>query len=156
MKDFIQRVVQGVNDMGNKAMTIMDTTSLKSQIMDLRARIECDYTTIGKQVYEATANEIKDLPDISEQVNSIREKEAKIYELTTKIMALNSTKKCNQCGAVINISARFCAECGNENPILDPIAEEDSVANTCKNCNAEVSDTTKFCENCGVATGIKE
>ncbi len=47
------------------------------------------------------------------------------------------TKKCSNCGAELPIAAKFCFQCGQQQPKV------------CPNCGKEVPDGSKFCLECG-------
>lgn len=53
------------------------------------------------------------------------------------------TKKCNNCKATINSSAKFCPECGSKN-------ETDEIkVKYCTSCGTKILDGAKFCPECG-------
>lgn len=56
-----------------------------------------------------------------------------------KDLPSNKTKKCQKCGAEINVSAKFCPECGEKMP----------AKKFCSECGAEVNASAKFCPECG-------
>jgi len=53
-----------------------------------------------------------------------------------------ATMACKSCGAQVKVGAKFCPECGTQNPTV----------NACTGCGQTLEGTPKFCPNCGTPT----
>lgn len=54
--------------------------------------------------------------------------------------------KCNNCGAMVSDTAKFCQECGSK-------IEKKQI---CSNCGAELLEGAKFCVECGMKVTMQE
>ncbi len=53
-----------------------------------------------------------------------------------------ATMACKSCGAQVKVEAKFCPECGTQNPTV----------NACKGCGHTLEGSPKFCPECGTPT----
>lgn len=56
---------------------------------------------------------------------------------------INKKIKCNNCGATVSATNKFCNECGNALIIEEPMQKE------CPKCGEMVDSKSRFCNNCG-------
>lgn len=89
-----------------------DLTGLAKLNMDVRTKEEYvlkQYTEIGKQYYEQHKDEAE--PAFGE-IALIKETMEEIEALKGEIAQLKGLKKCPACGAVMELDAVFCNQCG--------------------------------------------
>lgn len=106
------------NNAGEKANKIASETKLKFKINDNKSKIKDIYQDIGKIVYQKFVLdgnlEIKD--DIAEQLTKITELTDEIEKYEKQILELGNMKQCVNCKNKIDKNAKFCPECGTEQP----------------------------------------
>lgn len=60
-----------------------------------------------------------------------------------------ASNPCQNCGALLPVSKKFCPECGTPNVSSEP-PQEDIIS--CKNCGTVLEKGRKFCSECGTPT----
>jgi membrane protease subunit (stomatin/prohibitin family) len=60
---------------------------------------------------------------------------------------IRETKKCGNCGNIMDIAQRYCPNCGHDAQSKPQAKQKESVV--CGHCGAEVSDNSKYCSECG-------
>ena len=126
-----------------KTNKLASETKLKLKISDNKSKIKDIYTEIGKKVYQKyTLDEnlcIKE--DIKEELERIDELSNEIKEFERQKLELSDIKQCVNCKNEIDVSSKFCPNCGAEQPeIKEPEAQEVEVVekeNCCSNKDAE-------------------
>lgn len=126
-----------------KTNKLASETKLKLKISDNKSKIKDIYTEIGKKVYQKYTLDgnlcIKD--DIKEELERIDELSNEIKEFERQKLELSDIKQCANCKNEIDVSAKFCPNCGAEQPeIKEPEAQEVEVVeeeNCCSNKDAE-------------------
>lgn len=89
-----------------------DLTGLAKLNMDVRAKEEYvlrQYAEIGKQYFEQHKEDAE--PDFAE-IKLIKEALEEIEGLKSEIADLKGLKKCQSCGAALNVEDAFCKKCG--------------------------------------------
>lgn len=132
-----------------KTNKLASETKLKLKISDNKSKIKDIYTDIGKKVYQKyTVDGDLDIKDeIKEELEKIDELSNEIKEFERQKLELSDIKQCINCKNEIDVSAKFCPNCGVEQPeIKEPeaqiaeIVEDDSATCECnenKKCNCE-------------------
>lgn len=87
---------------------------LKSYIGENKNKINGIYTEIGKKVYEKhKEGNVSDIEEfIKPELAQIVEIARKIENMNNEIRTLNNIKLCQSCAAEIDLSAKFCPQCG--------------------------------------------
>ena len=113
-----KKATETFNSAGEKANKIAGDTKLKLKINDCKSKIKDLYEEIGKIVYQKFVldenSDIKD--DIKEQVTKISELTDQIESYERERLELADKKQCENCKSKIDRSAKFCSECGAEQP----------------------------------------
>lgn len=89
-----------------------DLTGIAKLNMDVRAKEEYvlrQYAEIGKQYFEQHKEDAE--PDFAE-IKLIKEALEEIEALKSEIADLKGLKKCQSCGAALNVEDAFCKKCG--------------------------------------------
>lgn len=89
-----------------------DLTGLTKLNMDVRSKEEYvlrQYTEIGKQYYDQHKEDAE--PQFAE-MTLIKEALEEIEALKKEIAELKGLKKCQSCGAALNMEDAFCNKCG--------------------------------------------
>lgn len=89
-----------------------DLTGLAKLNMDVRSKEEYvlrQYAEIGKQYFEQHKEDAE--PDFAE-IKLIKEALEEIEALKSEIADLKGLKKCQSCGAALNVEDAFCKKCG--------------------------------------------
>ena len=121
--EFFEKLGKKASDTFNSAAEITNKiaseTKIKFKINDCKSKIKDLYLDIGKIVYQKFVLdgklEIKE--DIEEQLSKISEYTNQIEEYEKQILELANMKQCENCKNKIERSAKFCPECGAEQPI---------------------------------------
>lgn len=111
---FFEEVKRSLSDTGRnvakRTKEFSDAMHLKNQISNEKATIERLYTSIGKQVFEAAAEE--DEKKFFSEFGSIRKSMKKKAELERELGNLDGCIYCPECGARIDRTSVFCSRCG--------------------------------------------
>ena len=97
-----------------KSQQIYQISKLKFELTQLKSKLEKNYSSIGKKVYESTKAE-KEMPDFAASIEEIDLLLADIEEKKNLISALKETVRCSECGADICPDDPFCPKCGAQN-----------------------------------------
>lgn len=147
--DFFEKLGRKATDTFNSAAEktnkIASETKLKFKINDCKSKIKDLYQDIGKVVYQKFVLdgnlEIKE--DIEEQLSKISEFTNQIEEYEMQILELRDLKQCENCKNKIERSAKFCPECGTEQPV-EEVHEAEVVDNGEDEVNPENGNEGKF------------
>ena len=120
--EFFEKLGKKATETFNSAAEITNKiaseTKIKFKINDCKSKIKDLYLDIGKVVYQKFVLdgnlEVKE--DIEEQLTKITEYTDKIEEYERQILELAKMKQCINCNNKIDISAKYCPECGTEQP----------------------------------------
>ena len=86
---------------------------IKSMINDDKNKIEKLYAEIGKKVFDnLSILEENYKHSIDDECEKIRELSKEIDNMNLDLLALKNMKKCSNCYAEINLSAKYCPACG--------------------------------------------
>lgn len=112
------------NSAGEKANKIASDTKLKFKINDCKSKIEDLYKDIGKKVYQKYVldGNIDIQDEIEEQLTKISEYTDQIEGFEKERLELSDMKQCVNCKNKIEKKAKFCPECGVEQP-EEPVQE---------------------------------
>ena len=93
-------------------------TKLKIKINDNKSKINVLYQEIGKKVYQKHIDEqeICIKKDLEEECAKIDILANEIDSYHKEILGLSDQKSCINCKEPIDIKAKFCANCGTEQP----------------------------------------
>ena len=128
-----------------KTNKIANDTKLKLKINDNKSKIEDIYTQIGKKVYQKYVLDgnldIKD--DIKEELERIKQLSDEIEGFETQRLDLSDMKQCPNCKNKIDKEAKFCPNCGAEQPEdeieVKVVLEDEATANSQGNSAEENS-----------------
>ena len=113
-----KKATETFNSAAEKTNKIASETKIKLKINDCKSKIKDLYQDIGKVVYQKFVLdgnlEVKE--DIEEQLSKISEYTNQIEEYEKQILELSDLKQCENCKNKIERSAKFCPECGAEQP----------------------------------------
>ena len=140
--DFFEKLgktaTETFNSAGEKVNRFAEDTKLKLKINDCKSKIKDLYEEIGKKVYEKYVLDgnldIQEL--IREELEKIGGYTSQIEEFEKSRLELADMKQCENCKNKIDRSAKFCPECGAEQP-EEPVHEAEVVDG--ENCNEEVN-----------------
>lgn len=106
------------NSAGEKANKIASDTKLKLKINENKTKIKENYQNIGEKVYQKYVLDgnlgIKE--DITDELTKIKELTDEIESYEQQRLELSDMKQCVNCKNKIEKSAKFCPECGAEQP----------------------------------------
>ena len=113
-----KKATETFNSAAEKTNKIASETKIKLKINDCKSKIKDLYQDIGKVVYQKFVLdgnlEVKE--DIEEQLSKISELTNQIEEYEKQILELANMKQCVNCKNKIERNAKFCPECGAEQP----------------------------------------
>ncbi|NLW02767.1 MAG: zinc-ribbon domain-containing protein [Clostridiaceae bacterium] len=109
---FFDDVKKFGRNLTDKGKDIVEITKLNSQINSEKENIKELYRKIGEQVYEDYKNSGEST--YGELCGQIAEIEAKIKELSDKVLELKNASKCPSCGTEVNKQNAFCPKCGTK------------------------------------------
>ena len=114
-----KKATETFNSAAEKTNRIASETKLKFKINDCKSKIKDLYQDIGKVVYQKFVldGELEVKEDIEEQLSKISDFTNQIEEYEMQILELRDLKQCDSCKNKIDRSAKFCPECGAEQPI---------------------------------------
>lgn len=173
MASFLDKLVNTVNDLGNKVVTktTSSTENLKltNSIKDEERQIAKAYQEIGKKYREMYGAE--PAPEFAALLEDIAKREILIAEYRKKVQQNKGKMSCPSCGTEIECSAVFCAACGAKNPVAEEMARAKAeaeakaaaeaeakaaaaaapevVTKTCAACGTVLAAENLFCTNCG-------
>ena len=113
-----KKATETFNSAAEKTNKIASEAKLRIKINDCRSKIKDIYQDIGKIVYQKFAldGQLEVKEDIQEQLSKIKEYTDKIEEYEKQILELTNLKQCENCKNKIDKNAKFCPECGAEQP----------------------------------------
>lgn len=114
-----KKATETFNSAAEKTNRIASETKLKFKINDCKSKIKDLYQDIGKVVYQKFVldGNLEIKGDIEEQLSKISDFTKQIEEYEMQILELRDLKQCDSCKNKIDRSAKFCPECGAEQPI---------------------------------------
>ena len=136
-----KKATETFNSAAEKTNKIASETKIKLKINDCKSKIKDLYQDIGKVVYQKFVLEgkLEVKEDIQEQLSKIKEYTDKIEEYEKQILELTNLKQCENCKNKIDKNAKFCPECGTEQP-EEVVHEVEVVDNDEETVNPENSD----------------
>ncbi len=109
---FLDDVKKFGKNITDKGKDVIEITKLNSQIGNEKDKIKEMYVKIGEEVYKSySAGEGSAFDEYCVQIKEI---EAKIDELTAKVLELKNATKCPNCGAEVTKETSFCSKCGTK------------------------------------------
>ena len=135
--DFFEKIgkkaTETFNSAAEKTNKIASETKIKIKINDCKSKIKDLYQDIGKVVYQKLVldGKIEVKEDIEEQLSKISELTNQIEEFEKQILELSDMKQCVNCKNKIEKKAKFCPECGAEQP--EEVVHEVEVVSEDKN-----------------------
>ncbi len=123
--DFFNKISNMASDTykktSEKTSKLAKETKLKMKINENKSKIDDIYNDIGKIVYQKHIREedISIEEDLSSYCKQIDELSKEIIEYQNSILILKQKKICNNCYMEIQKDARYCPNCGAEQPKLD-------------------------------------
>ena len=148
-----KKATETFNSAAEKTNKIASETKIKLKINDCKSKIKDVYQDIGKIVYQKFVldgkQEIKE--DIEEQLSRISELTNQIEEYEKQILDLSDKKQCVNCKNKIEKNAKFCPECGTEQPEEEvhevEVVEDEETVNPENNVEEVVDETEKTVED---------
>ena len=135
--DFFEKIgkkaTETFNSAAEKTNKIASETKIKIKINDCKSKIKDLYQDIGKVVYQKLVldGKLEVKEDIEEQLSKISELTNQIEEFEKQILELSDMKQCVNCKNKIEKKAKFCPECGAEQP--EEVVHEVEVVSEDKN-----------------------
>jgi len=135
--DFFEKIgkkaTETFNSAAEKTNKIASETKIKIKINDCKSKIKDLYQDIGKVVYQKLVldGKLEVKEDIEEQLSKISELTNQIEEFEKQIIELSDMKQCVNCKNKIEKKAKFCPECGAEQP--EEVVHEVEVVSEDKN-----------------------
>lgn len=113
-----KKATETFNSAAEKTNKIASETKIKIKINDCKSKIKDLYQDIGKIVYQKFVldGKLEVKEDIEEQLSKISELTNQIEEYEKQILELSNMKQCVNCKNKIEKNAKFCPECGKEQP----------------------------------------
>ena len=113
-----KKATETFNSAAEKTNKIASETKIKLKINDCKSKIKDLYQDIGKVVYQKFVldGKLEVKEDIEEQLSKISELTNQIEEYEKQILDLSDKKQCVNCKNKIEKNAKFCPECGTEQP----------------------------------------
>ena len=97
-------------DVADKAKEMAEVNRLNGQIHSQTNTEEKIYAEIGKMVCEHRENWGQ--VDVTEQLEQLDSIQAEIARLQEEILRVKGIRKCENCGAAIDMRLSYCPECG--------------------------------------------
>ena len=152
--DFFEKLGKKVTETykvaSEKTNKVAAETKIRMKMSDNKSKINDIYKEIGKKVYEKFALDgnldIKE--DIENELNRIKELSEEIVELEKQILDLADKKECINCKAKLEKKAKFCPECGTEQPeIVEEVKEAEVVEEPQDEATEVVEEVSEAVEN---------
>ena len=105
-------------------------TKMKLKINELKSNVSDLYEKIGKKVYERHEIGKKSVSfdkDLVEEISKLEELTKEIAKLNEQCLTLQNKKKCPNCDKEINISDKFCHNCGYKLYQTDIVNEQETL-----------------------------
>lgn len=99
-------------NIAEKSKDVVEITKLNGQINSEKDKMKDLYVKIGEQAYINYKNGGES--QYTEHCAQIAEIEAKIGELTNKVLEIKNASKCPTCGAEVSKDTAFCSKCGTK------------------------------------------
>ena len=114
-----KKATETFNSAAEKTNKIACEAKLRIKINDCKSKIKDLYQDIGKVVYQKYVldGDLEVKEDIQEQLSKIKEYADQIEEYEKQILELTNLKQYENCKTKIDKNAKFCPECGTEQPI---------------------------------------
>jgi len=109
---FLDDVKRFGKNLTDKGKDMVEVAKLNSQINSEKENIKELYRTIGGQGYQDDKNSGEG--PYAELCGQIAEIEAKIKELSDKVLELKNASKCPNCGTEVSKDSAFCPKCGTK------------------------------------------
>lgn len=97
-----------------KTGEVVNTKKLEFDLASLRSKQEKDFTALGRICFDLYKNDEGATDEVKALVSAIAEKNKKIEELNTVIVASKNKRLCPNCGASVDKNAVFCSSCGEK------------------------------------------
>ena len=113
-----KKATETFNSAAEKTNKIASEAKIRIKMNDCKSKIKDIYQDIGKIVYQKFVLEgkLEVKEDIQEQLSKIKEYTDQIEEYEKQILELTNLKQCENCKNKIDKNAKFCPECGAEQP----------------------------------------
>lgn len=113
-----KKATETFNSAAEKTNKLANEAKLRIKINDCKSKIKDLYQDIGKIVYQKFVVDgiFETKEDIEEQLSKISEYTNQIEEYEKQILELTNLKQCENCKNKIDKSAKYCPECGTEQP----------------------------------------
>ncbi|HBL83311.1 MAG: hypothetical protein A2Y17_05540 [Clostridiales bacterium GWF2_38_85] len=120
---------------------------LNTKISAEEQEIKLLYTQIGELYFKNMSDAPNDF--VAAQVGELKNRNAKIFEFKAEIVRIETSKKCEKCGAIMKDDATFCGECGyNPNTVkAEPALKHEGPI--CPKCGKKQLADVMFCGYCG-------
>ena len=148
-----KKATETFNSAAEKTNKIASETKIKLKINDCKSKIKDLYQDIGKVVYQKFVldGKLKVKEDIEEQLTKISEYTSQIEEYEKQILSLSDMKLCVNCKNKIEKNAKFCPECGTEQPEEEvhevEVVEDEETVNPENNVEEVADETEKTVED---------
>ena len=103
---------QAADSASKTAVTVMETTKLNLQILDLNTEIEILYKEIGRLVYHVHIGAEADQEDMQIKLGLIDEKLDQIASIRARLREVKELNTCPNCGKHCAEGDAFCRNCG--------------------------------------------
>ena len=123
IKDFCEDTAENIGEM---AVTAMDTAKLQYRIVSQRNELNSMYASLGRELYsgaEGGEGDKKESEDITELCERINAKDEILRGLEKQLRIVSGKQICSGCGRFMSERYSFCPYCGKR--VSDEIEEED-------------------------------
>lgn len=151
--DFFNKISNMASDTykktSEKTSKLAKETKLKMKINENKSKIDDIYNDIGKIVYQKhiREEEISIEEDLSSYCKQIDELSKEIIEYQNSILVLKQKKICSNCYMEIQNDAKYCPNCGAEQPKVNEnetkIEKEETIAVEKANETEELKDSNQ-------------
>ena len=113
LNEIIDKAKDLAQTAGEKSQDIYQISKLKVEITQLNMKLDKNYGSIGKKVYNSI-KEGNEMPDFAASIEEIDLLKADIEEKKDLISAIKNAIRCPSCGADVNEDDPFCPKCGSQ------------------------------------------
>ncbi|HCB99944.1 MAG TPA: hypothetical protein DEP42_01790 [Ruminococcaceae bacterium] len=112
LEDAVLTAKGAVDYAGKKTGKLVEVSKLRIAAAEVEGKIKLVYESLGRSVYNATKEETDASELIKEKSAQLDTLLSDLDTLQEKLASLREQRKCDSCGTVNAIDAKFCKQCG--------------------------------------------